>query len=84
MQKSSERFGSDEVTQYAQEWLDLLPWSTTEERRALFDSEYAAAAYANALHASGISQRDAFAPVAFAVFAEVLAVVHGEPWGLLA
>ena len=36
-------------------WLDLLPWATPEELRTLIDSEHAAALYAGALSAAGIS-----------------------------
>lgn len=61
----------------------LLPWATPDERRTLLGSECAAAAYADALRAAGIPRRLAFEPVAFEVFAEVLAVLHGEPWGLI-
>jgi hypothetical protein len=60
------------------------PWSTPDERRELIGSEHSAAAYADALRSAGIPQRLAFDPIAFEVFAEVLAVVHGGPWELIA
>lgn len=65
-------------------WLDLLPWATPEELRALVESEHAAALYFAALGTAGIPLGLAFEPVAFEVLALVLAEVHGEVGRMLA
>ena len=69
------------------DWRDLLPWATPDERRTLLDSEHLAARYFGELARRGLGGLglvEAFEyPAALEVLAVVLASHHGDPMRLM-